>query len=113
VLVNALRDEVESSSAFHLNGPARVMRQDKNGNVIGWVVTPPTLPAQVRPRTANRSEHVPPENPGTDVLETACREVVVDTGRAIATAMGPLKGARRNKPLLQVHPAAADAAVDV
>ena len=43
-LVNAPRDEVKRSSAFHLNGWARVMRQNKNGNVIRRVVTPPPFP---------------------------------------------------------------------
>lgn len=89
------------------------MRQYKHRDVIGWVVTPPPLPVQVGPGTANRSEHVPPENPGTDALEPACREVVIRTRRAIAGAMGPLEGASRNKPVMQVHPADPERVVDV
>src|SRR5262245_35026156 len=93
-LVNAPRDEVESSSARHLNGRAGVMRQDKNGNVIGRVVTPPPLPVLVRPRTADGSEHVSSEDPGSNILKATGSEVIVNPGRsAVLAEQGPLKRA--------------------
>ena len=89
------------------------MRQDEDGHMVGWVVAPPALPVRVGPGTTNRSEHVPPENPRADVLESPCGVVIVDTGRTIAGAMDTLEGARRNKPLVQVCPAHAERIVDV
>src|SRR6202021_1502789 len=68
-LVNTARDEVESRTAFHLDGRARVMSQDESWNVIGWIVPPPAFPVYVGPGTANRSEHVSSENPGANILE--------------------------------------------
>src|SRR3954451_5320816 len=77
-LVNSARDEIESRSAFHLDGRARVMSQDESWNVIGWVVSPPAFPVHVGPGTANGSEHVSAENPGAHILEAARSEVVID-----------------------------------
>ena len=50
----------------------------KTSRVVGRRITPPSLPVVVRPRPADGSEHVPPENPGADAVETAGNEVVVD-----------------------------------
>ena len=94
--------------AFHLDGRARVMSQDEDRHVIGWVVAPPAFPVQIGPRTANRSEHVPPENPCADILESPCGEVIVHPGRAIARAVDPLERSRRNEPLVQVFAAHAE-----
>src|SRR5689334_8045843 len=77
-LVNAARDEMERRSAFHLDGRPRVMSQDESWNVIGWVVPPPASPVHVGPGAANRSEHVPSENPGANILEAPRGEVVID-----------------------------------
>jgi len=46
-------------------------------------------------------------------MESAHGEVVIDTSRPIAGAMSPLESARRNKPLVQVHPADPERVVDV
>src|SRR6202046_5178752 len=77
-LANTACDKVECRSAFHLDGRARVMRQDESWNVIGRVLTPPAFPVHVGPRTANRSEHVSSENPGPNILEAPRSEVVID-----------------------------------
>ena len=77
-LVNTTRDEVECRPAFHLDGRARVMSQDESWNVIGWVVPPPAFPVHVGLGTANRSEHVSPENPDANILEAPRSEVVID-----------------------------------
>ena len=76
-LVNPARDEVEYRTAFHLDGRARVMSQDESWNVIGWVVPPPSFPVHVGPGTPNRSEHVPSENPGSNIPKASRGEVVI------------------------------------
>src|SRR5688572_29690262 len=111
--VNASSNEMERRIAFHLDGRTRVMSQDENGPVVRWVVTPPALPVRIGPRTANRSEHVPPQNPRSDVPESPRGKIVIDPGRAIARTMGLLKRACWDKPLVKVLPAHPEPIVDV
>src|SRR5882762_4443401 len=63
-LAYASRDEVERRVAIHLDGWTRMMGQDEDWKVIGWIVPPPAFPVHVRPGTTNRAEHVPPKDPG-------------------------------------------------
>ena len=86
-LVNAACDEMECRVAFHLYGRARVMGQDEHWNVIGRVVPPPALPVHVRPGATNRSEHVPPEDPGTNILDAPRSEIVIDPSLAAFLSM--------------------------
>lgn len=96
-LVYTGRDKVECRSAFHLDGRARVMRQDKSWNVIGWVVPPPAFPVHVGPITANRPEHVSSENPGANILKAPGRKVVIHPrGTAVGAKQGSLERAGRN-----------------
>jgi hypothetical protein len=112
--VNAARDEMERGIAFHLNGRARVMSQDEDWNMVWRVVPPPAFPAHVRPGPANRSEHIPSENPGTDIPEAPCGEVVIDPRRATVGAKeDPLECARRKCPLVQLGPARPKWIIDV
>jgi hypothetical protein len=76
--VNTAGDEVKDRSAFHLDRRARVMRQDESWNVIRWVVAPPAFPVHVGPGSANRSEHVSSQNPGSDIREAPRSEVIID-----------------------------------
>jgi hypothetical protein len=63
----------------------------------------------VRPGSAHRSEHVAAHDPGAEILERACREVVVDAGRpAISPLDLPLEGAGWKEPLVQLFAAAAE-----
>jgi hypothetical protein len=71
--------------------------------LIGRIVAPPAFPVQVRPGTADGSEHIPPEYPGADLPEPARGEIIVNTGRAAFLAeQGALERACRNKPLVQI-----------
>src|SRR5919106_5503276 len=113
-LMNAACDKMERRVAFHLYGRARVMGQDEDGNVIGRVVPPPPLPFIVWPRPTDRSEHVPSEDPGADILEAPRGEVLVDAGRAlVATHDVALECPRREEPLVELLPANAERIVDV
>ena len=75
--VNAVGDEPELRAALHRERRSRVMGQHEDGRVIRRLVAPPALPAVVRPRAADRAEHVPAENPRADSGEALRRDVVV------------------------------------
>src|SRR5581483_12318009 len=63
---NAFGDKEKFRSSLHPERRPRVMRQHEDGRVIRRLVAPPALPAFVRPRASDRTEHVAPKNPGTD-----------------------------------------------
>src|SRR3989441_10948455 len=93
-LANAARDELKRRVAFHLNGWTRMMSQDEDWNVIRRIVSPPAFPVHVRPGTANRSEHVPSENPCPNILKAARGEVFVNPRcTAVFAKQGPLERA--------------------
>src|SRR5262245_19879637 len=77
-LVNSARDEVKRRVAFHCDGCTRMVSEDEDWNVIRRIVSPPSFPVHVRPGTANRSEHVPSENPCPNIPKAARSEVFVD-----------------------------------
>jgi hypothetical protein len=81
------------------------MRQYEDGRVIGGLVTPPTFPGVVGPRSPHGTEHVTPENPGADPGEPLRRHIVVDARFAIFIAVHPLPGARVEEPVKQRRPA--------
>ncbi len=113
-LVNATGDEVKCGPTFHIEWRACVMREDERWNVIRRVVPPPALPVQVGPCSANWSEHVSSENPGSHVPEAARCEVVIDPGCATVDAKQcPLDRARREQPRVQFSPADAKRIGDI
>ncbi len=69
--LDAIGHEVKDGAALHLDGRARMMRQDKHRHVVGRVVSPPALPGMVRPLAAYRAEHVSPHDPCADVFHRA------------------------------------------
>src|SRR5262249_40219362 len=94
-LVNTASDKMERRVTLHLQGRTCMMGQDKDRNVIRRVVSPPPLPVLVRPRTADGSEHVSPEDPGSNILKATGSEIVVNSGRATVLAeQGTLERAR-------------------
>jgi hypothetical protein len=100
-LVNTACDEMECRAAFHLYGRACVMGEDEDWSVVGWVVPPPALPVHVRPGATNRSKHVPPEDPGTNILGTPRSEIVINPTRAILRSMHLPPRASGNQPVVQ------------
>ena len=99
---------MEDGAAFHLQRRGRMVGQDEDRHVVRWIRAPPALPLIVRPGSAHRSEHVAAHDPGAEILERACREVVVDAGRpAISPQDFPLEGAGWKEPLMQLFAAAA------
>ena len=55
------------------------MRQDEDISVIGRIVAPPPA-AVIRPVATDWSEHVAPEYPGSNVLESAPGQVWINFG---------------------------------
>src|SRR5215471_3809691 len=93
-LANASCYEVERRAAFHLEGRTSMMGQDEDWNVIRWIISPPAFPFCVRPFPTNGSEHVPPKNPGPNILKATGGEIIVNPGRtAVLAEQGPLEGA--------------------
>src|SRR2546427_3638925 len=62
--VNAFGDKAKLRTSRHPKRCPRVMRQHEDGRVIWRLVTPPALPALVRPRAPDKAEHLAPQNPG-------------------------------------------------
>src|SRR5439155_11449608 len=77
--VNAFGDKAKLRPSRHPELRPRVMRQHEDGRVIRRLVAPPALPALVRPRASDRTEHVAPKNPGADSGKTLLRDPVIDS----------------------------------
>src|SRR5205085_3825128 len=97
--MDSLCHEMERRAAFHLYRVSRVMRQDKDWNVIGWRITPPALPRFIRPWPTNRPKHISSENPRAHVLHAASRPFIVDAHRAAFFPVHLAPRASRKKPL--------------
>src|SRR5262245_50871749 len=57
-VMDAAGDEVEGCSAIHFERRARVAGEHEHGAMVGRIVSPPSPPGVVQPRSPNRSEHV-------------------------------------------------------
>ena len=77
---------MEGGAAFHDEGRAGMMREDKHGHVIDGVLTPPAAPAFIGPRAAHGAEHVAAHDPGAHVVKTPRRKVFVDARLAVGFA---------------------------
>src|SRR6266446_4969318 len=101
--VNAFGDKAKLRPSGHPERRPRVMRQHEDGRVIRRLVAPPALPALVRPRAPDRTEHVAPENPGTDSGKALLRNSVVDSRLSIVMAVHLPPHACIEEPLHQLR----------
>src|SRR5512143_3887047 len=101
--MNTFGDKAKLRTSRHPKRRPRVMRQHKDGRVIRRLVAPPALPAVVRPRPSDRTEHVAPKNPGTDSGKALLRNSVIDSRLSIVIAMHPPPYARVEEPLHQLR----------
>src|SRR6267378_1664869 len=85
--VNAFGYKAKLRTSRHPKRRPRVMRQHEDGRVIRRLVAPPALPAVVRPRASDRTEHVAPKNPGADSGKTLLRDPVIDSRFAVVMAV--------------------------
>src|ERR1700674_3360328 len=97
--VNAFGDKEKLRTSRHLKRRPRVMRQHENGRVIRRLVAPPALPAVVRPRASDRTEHVAPKNPGADSGKALLRDPVIHSRFAVVMAVHRPPYARVEEPL--------------
>src|ERR1700683_1095291 len=96
--LNAIRDKVERSASAHRDRCARVIRENKDCSVIRRSVAPPALPGVVRPASANRPEHVAPDNPRADTVEAAQYKIIVSPCCAAILAVHFMVGPRGKLP---------------
>src|SRR6266480_8146559 len=99
--VNAFGDKAKLRTSRHPKRRPRVMRQHEDGRVIRRLVAPPALPAVVRPRASDRTEHVAPKNPGTDSGKALLGNSIIDARLSIVMAVHPAPYAAREEPLHQ------------
>src|ERR1700740_857813 len=102
--VNAFGDKAKLRTSRPPKRRPRVMCQHEDGRVIWRLVTPPSLPAVVRPRASDRTEHVAPKNPGTDSGKALLRDSVIDSHPSIIKAVHPAPYACVKEPLHQFQP---------
>src|SRR6266853_1346158 len=96
--VDSLGHEMERRPALHLNRVLRVVRQNKDWDMIGRRIAPPSLPRFIRPWSTNRSKHVSPQDPRAYVLHATSRPFVVQARRATFFPVHLLPCASRKKP---------------
>src|SRR5437773_10540997 len=100
--VNAFGDKAKLRTSRHPKRRPRVMRQHEDRRVIRRLLAPPALPALVRPRAPDWTEHVAPENPGTDSGKALLGNSVVDSRLSIGMAVHLPPHARVEEPLHQL-----------
>jgi hypothetical protein len=103
--LQSISDEVERGTAFHREGRPRVMREHKHGRMVRRIVAPPPFPGIVFPRTPNRPEHIPAQDPGADILERQSGKIVVDARSPAALTVHLLKYLGVKKPVVELSPA--------
>src|SRR5712691_5961899 len=101
--MNAFGDKAKLRASRHLKRRPRVMRQHEDGRVIWRLVAPPALPAAVRPRASDRTEHVAPKNPGTDSGKALLRNSVIDPRLSIVITVHSPPYACVEEPLHQLR----------
>src|SRR2546430_15581070 len=87
--VNAFGDKMKLRTSRHPERRARVMRQHEDGRVIRRLVAPPALPAVVRPRASDGTEHVAPKNPGADFGQALPGHSAIDSRLPLLLALHP------------------------
>src|SRR5213594_135585 len=100
--VNAFGHKAKLRTSRHPERRPRVMHQHEDGRVIRRLLAPPALPALVRPRAPDRTQHVAPKNPGTDSGKALLSDSVVDSRLSIVMAVHLPPHARVEEPLHQL-----------
>src|ERR1700730_8847236 len=111
--VNTIGDEMEGGAAVHRDRCARVVGKHEDGCVVRWIAAPPPFPSVVWPRSSNWPEHVAAQDPRSDVDETACCEIIIDTCRAALISKHLPKRACGEAPFVQRHAADGERVADV
>src|SRR5690606_35484183 len=81
----------------------RMVRQHEDVAMIGRGFAPPAAPAFIRPRAADRAEHIAPHHPRADIFEAPRGHLLVDAVRAaLLVEDHALDGAGREEPFVQL-----------
>src|SRR4051794_14642684 len=83
-----------------------MMGQHEHIGVVRRLIAPPSLPVVIGPIAADRTKHVPAEDPSPDPGEAASGEVVVQTCVAALLSDLPFEGAGARHPTVERFPTA-------
>jgi hypothetical protein len=70
-------DEMEGGSSLQFDRWTRVVREDEDRVMEGWVLSPPADPLTRLPRAAYRAEHVPTHDGGSNANCSLREELIV------------------------------------
>src|SRR5262245_23683386 len=87
--MNTFCDEPNLRTSDHLERRSGMIDDHEDRHMIRRLLAPPSLPTVIRPGAADRTEHVPPENPGSDSGEAELRHLVIDTCLAVGLSVHP------------------------
>ena len=102
--LDALCHEEELGSADHLQGRARMVGQHEDGSMVRRLFAPPATPTLIGPRPADRSEHVPPEDPCSYSGKASFCNAIVYPGLAITESVHFLPYMGMEEPFHQLGP---------
>src|SRR5579859_375827 len=102
--LQSVSDEVKCSAARHREWRPRVVREHKHGRILRRLVAPPPFPRIARPRSPNRPEHIPAQDPRANVLKRLRGHIVVDPRAAAACALHLSENFGRKKPAVELGP---------
>jgi hypothetical protein len=77
------------------------VRKHEYRRVIRRIVSPPAFPFPIGPWPPHRAEHVPAENPRTDISYPASRKFVIGSSAAGILPVHMPKGGRPESPSMQ------------
>jgi hypothetical protein len=106
-------NEVEYGAAIHRDRWPSVVGQHKDLRVVRRIVAPPSLPRIVGPRASDRSEHIAPYDPRTNVVEPARYKAVIYASRAALISKHLLKRSGGEGPFVQRYAADTERIVEI
>jgi hypothetical protein len=99
--VDTAGHEAENRASFHGDRCSGVMGKHEDRRVVRRVITPPALPAVVRPGPSDWPEHIAAHDPRSNSREAPRRKVVVDAGRSPLVSVHLPKGTSGESPIVQ------------
>src|SRR5579883_2095160 len=96
-------DEMEGRSPLHFDRRMRVVRKYKDLVMEGGFFSPPARPLGLTPRAADRTEHVPAHDGGTDTRRPLREEGVVEPLTSTFSAGCRREAAGGEDPVMELH----------
>src|SRR5687768_12788271 len=98
--MNAFCNKMECSSAFHWDRGSRMMSEYEYRSVIGWVLSPPSFPAIIRPLAPAKREHISPENSRPNIGKASRRKIIVSSFISSLASIHFVKGGSLDHPVV-------------